>query len=59
MSMERKQSSVTNKQYSGVVSYLSITRIPLFTIIHYGLNVCENCQECQTIRYSERKIKIN
>jgi len=49
MSMERKESGVTNEHFSGIWSFLSITRIPLFSIIHYGVNVCEDCKECNKI----------
>lgn len=46
--MERKLTQISNSEYQGIYSHLSITRIPLFTLIHYGLDFCRGCSECNS-----------
>ena len=50
ISMERKLKSINNDNFQGIYSHLSITRIPLFTLIYYELNVCEDCKECDKLQ---------
>ena len=47
ISMERKLKTINNEYFGGIYSHLSITRVPLFTIIAYGLNYCDDCLECE------------